>query len=114
MGFVRTLLLLLHVIGLVLLLLISFFQGRRAAPRLSPGLLHGALTLLGSGVALIGVNYLLDRDVNNARATVKTLLLLAILGLVLVNRRRDRVPPGVYAGIGGLTAVTTLLALVWS
>ena len=114
MGVVRLLLLLLHVAGVVALLAIVAVQLRRHEGRSPTGILHAALAMLVTGIALMGVNHALGHEVNNARATVKTVVLLLLLGLVLANRRRRRVPEGFFHAAAGLTLINTAIALLWS
>jgi hypothetical protein len=112
MGALRILLILVHLLAAVGLLLTAL-AGARSTERMPPGMLHCAVTMLVTGVLLIGVDHGLDRDVNNARAVVKTLVLLVVLALILVNRRRSRVSAGLFPAVAGLTLFNATLAFVW-
>lgn len=102
----------LHFIGLAALL--GSFLAQMKAPRsITPGYLHGALTMLVTGVAMVGLMYPLGEEPNNSKIAVKLLVLLAILGLVLANRRKPEVAPGAWGAIGGLALLNVILAVFW-
>ena len=86
----------------------------RTAPRsITPGYLHGSLTMLVTGIALVGLAYAQDFEPNNTKITVKLAVLLVIFGLVLANRKKDEISTGVWGAIGGLTIVNIVLAVFW-
>jgi hypothetical protein len=118
MEFVRQLLVFLHFIGLASLLGGFLTQMSAAEKRVVTAMLHGALTQLVAGVALVGVLQALhepgDEPVNNAKYGVKLLMLLAVLVLVWVNRAKPSISKGVYFAIGGLTVLNIAVAVFWT
>ncbi len=102
----------LHFIGIGALLGSSLLQ-MRPPRRIIPGFLHGALTMLVTGVAMVGLMYPLDREPDNAKISVKLAVLVAIFVLVLANRKKDEISTGIWATIGGLTIINIVLAVFW-
>lgn len=104
--------LVLHFVGLAAL--IGSFLVQMKPPRsITPGYLHGALTMLVTGVALVGLEYAQDDAPDNAKITVKFLILLTILALVLINRKKPEISTGVWAAIGGLAIANVVIAVFW-
>lgn len=110
--FVANAVLVLHFIGLAALLG-SFLTQMKPPRRITPGFLHGALTMLVTGVALVGLAYAQDYEPDNTKITVKLAVLLVIFGLVLANRKKDEIPTGVWGVLGGLTILNVVLAVFW-
>lgn len=106
----------LHIIGVAALLGGFLFQlraMRAGEARILPGMLHGAWTMLVTGLALVGLNEADDQEVNNAKIAVKLAVLLAILALSYVNREEERVATPVIGAVGGLTTVNVFIATLW-
>ena len=114
MEFVRQLLLFLHFVGLASLFGGFLTQLSADTKRVSPAMLHGALTQLVSGLALVGVLEGMDKDVDHAKIGVKLLVVLVILVLLWVNRAKPAISKGVYFAIGGLTALNIAVAVFWT
>ncbi|MEW1888661.1 hypothetical protein ACGFR6_09850 [Streptomyces sp. NPDC048567] len=107
----------LHIIGIAALL--GGFLGQMKAmkagtARFVPGMLHGALTMLVTGVALVGLDQADDHPVNNVKIGVKLLFLVVILGLVYVKRDEEKVEKGVFAAVGALTLANIFIATLWT
>ncbi len=116
----RLVLVFLHFVGLASLLG-GFLTQLSARPRhVVPAMLHGALTQLVTGVALVGVRQALHGDdparwpVDNAKWGVKLAVLAAILVLVVANRRRTTAAAGGFWLIGLLTLANVALAVFWT
>src|SRR5690606_6948226 len=87
----KNVILALHIIGVVALLGGVLYQAsamREKTARIVPGILHGALTMLVTGLALVGLQYPLGNEVNNTKIGVKTVVLIAIFVIVLINRKK--------------------------
>jgi heme A synthase len=112
MEFLEHAVLVLHFIGLAGLLG-SFLVQMRPPRSITMGYLHGSITMLVTGVLLVGLNYALDEEVNNQKITVKLAILLVIFGLVLANRKKPEISTGVWAAIGGLAITNIVLAVFW-
>jgi hypothetical protein len=117
-GFVYNLVLVLHFLGLASLLGGWLVQMRARGERyVSPAMLHGVLTLLVSGVVLVGLAEgvdSLERDIDNAKIAVKLGVALVVAVLCWVNRRRQVVPDGLYFVIGALAVTNVVVAVFWS
>ncbi len=117
MELVKDLLLVLHFIGLAGIIGGVLVQWRSRSPKIDALVLHGALTQLVTGLALVGINEALADDgeagVNHTKVAVKLLVLVVILVLAWVHRKRDVVPTWVWAGIGGLTVANIAIAVLW-
>jgi hypothetical protein len=113
---VRQLLLFLHFVGLAVLIggfLAQLPAARKGPAKPATAMLHGALTQLVTGVALVGVNQGLDKEVDNAKIGVKLVVLLVLLALILVGRRRTVTTP-VFMTIGALAIVNVSIAVFWT
>jgi hypothetical protein len=106
----------LHIIGIAALLGGFFTQLkalRRGEGRIVPAMLHGALTMLITGVLLVGLNQAEDQPLNNIKIGIKLALLVVILGLVYVKRDEEKVPGAMLGTVGGLTMVNIFIAVLW-
>ncbi|MEV3992167.1 hypothetical protein AB0J57_24970 [Streptomyces sp. NPDC049837] len=107
----------LHIIGIAALLG-GFMTQMKAmgegTARFGPAMLHGALTMLVTGVILVGLNQADDQTVNNIKIGVKLAILVVILGLVYVKRDEERVDKAVFGAVGGLTMANIFIATVWT
>ncbi|GAA2515244.1 hypothetical protein [Streptomyces gobitricini] len=107
----------LHVIGIAALLggfLTQMKAMGEGTARFGPAMLHGALLMLITGVALVGLNQADDQTVNNVKIGVKLAILVVILGLVYVKRDEERVDKAVFGAVGGLTVVNIFIATLWT
>ncbi|MBR7674762.1 hypothetical protein ACWGJ2_27240 [Streptomyces sp. NPDC054796] len=107
----------LHIVGIAALLGGFFFQMgalRSGTARMLPGMLHGALTMLATGIVLVGLNQADDQPVNNVKIGIKLALLVVILGLVYVKRDEEKVPSALLGTVGALTTVNIFIAVLWT
>ncbi|MEU0666041.1 hypothetical protein ABZ508_34890 [Streptomyces lavendulocolor] len=107
----------LHVIGIAALLggfLTQMKAMGEGTARFGPAMLHGALTMLVTGVALVGLNQADDQAVNNVKIGVKLAILVVVLGLVYVKRDEERVDKAAFGAVGGLTAANVFIATLWT
>ena len=77
-------------------------------------MLHGAATMLVTGVILVGLNQADDQHVNNIKIGVKLALLIVILGLVYVKRDDETVDKSLFGLVGALTTVNIFIAVLWT
>lgn len=106
----------LHIIGIAALLGGFFTQLKamgKGDARISPGMLHGALTMLVTGVALVGLNQADDSPVNNVKIGLKLALLVVILGITYVNRDEERLSAPLFGTVGLLTTANIFIAVLW-
>ncbi|MFF2900556.1 hypothetical protein [Streptomyces sp. NPDC057966] len=107
----------LHIIGIASLLggfLTQMKAMGAGAARFVPAMLHGALTMLVTGVALVGLNQADDNHVNNIKIGVKLLVLIVVLALVYIKRDEEKVDKGAFAAVGGLTLLNIFIATLWT
>lgn len=119
---IRYSLVVLHFIGLASLLGGFMTQMKAMAAstaKIVPAMVHGAWTLLITGLALVGVaewrismgaNFELD----HMKIGIKSLVLIAILTLVMVFRKKDSVKAPVFGAIGLLAILNVVLAVFWN
>jgi hypothetical protein len=117
MEFVRLVLVFLHFLGFASLLGGFLVQLSQPTRRINSAILHGALTQLVTGVALVGLYDSvdsLDQSVDNAKIGVKLVVVLVIIVLAFLNRRKDRLDNAVFFAIGGLTVLNVAIAVFWT
>lgn len=106
----------LHIIGIASLLGGFLTQMKAMAAgtaRFVPAMLHGALTMLVTGVLLVGFREMDGSPVNNVKIGVKLAVLFVVLALVYVKRDEERVEKGLFAAVGALTVVNIFIAVLW-
>ena len=107
----------LHIIGIAALLggfLTQMKAMGQGTARFVPGMLHGALTMLVTGVALVGLNQSQDYPLNTIKIGIKLALLIVILGLVYVKRDEETVEKPLFGLVGALTATNIFIAGLWT
>jgi hypothetical protein len=109
----------LHIIGIAALLGGFFTQLKvmgngSGTVRFVPGMLYGALTMLVTGVTLVGLAHADDRHPSSVKLGIKLAVLIVILGLVYVKRDEERVDKAVFGAVGALTAVNIFIAVLWT
>lgn len=107
----------LHIIGIAALLGGFFAQMKVMGDgegRITPGMLHGAFTMLATGIILVGLNEADGGELNQVKIGLKAAVLVVILGLTYVKRDEERVPAGVLGAVGALTTLNIFLATVWT
>jgi len=114
MEILKNVTLVLHFVGLASLLGGFLVQMSARSKRIDPAMFHGALTMLVTGVALVGIDQAMDDPhLNNTKVAVKLLVLVVITVLVLMNRKKPAIPVGLWAAVGGLTLLNVVLAVFW-
>lgn len=116
MDIVYNILLVLHLIGWAIVL--GGWLATIKEPGVYKGTLHGALTALVTGVAMMGIwsAGLLDRswEPNNIKLGVKLLIALGIVVMAIIAKRKgDQAGKGLKNAIGGATIVNICLAVLW-
>ncbi|MEU4109030.1 hypothetical protein ACGFYT_04285 [Streptomyces sp. NPDC048208] len=107
----------LHIIGIAALLggfLTQMKAMGRGTARFVPAMLHGAITMLVTGVVLVGLDEADGHHVNNIKIGIKLALLIVILALVYVKRDEETVDKGMFGLVGALTTVNVFIAVLWT
>jgi hypothetical protein len=107
----------LHIIGIAALLG-GFMTQMKAMgageARMVPAMLHGALTMLVTGLVLVGLNQAADHHVDDVKIGIKLAFLVVILGLVYVKRDDAKVDKAVFGTVGLLTVTNVFIAVLWT
>lgn len=124
MAAVSNIFLVLHFVGLAALFGGFLAQMSSQMKSISSGMLHGALLSLVAGLVLVGVRYPLnDQDAaayplyDNAKISVKLLILLVILIIGYTSKKKSKVTgagdTGAWATVGLLTFTNIVIAVFW-
>lgn len=115
MGIVYNLIVTLHLLGMAVI--VGSWLAVVRAPKLLPGVWHGALTQLVTGLALVGLReggaVSGEEPLNHAKVGVKLTVALVVAVLVFLNRKRTDVPAGTVHAIGGLAVLNVFVAALW-
>jgi hypothetical protein len=106
-----------HIIGIAALLGGFMIQLRAAgggAVRFVPGMFHGALVMLVTGMILSGLNNADDQELNNTKIGLKMAVLLVILTTIFVKRNEEQVDKRLFGLVGLLTTVNIFIAVLWT
>ncbi|MFF2651006.1 hypothetical protein [Streptomyces sp. NPDC058045] len=107
----------LHIIGIASLLggfLTQMKAMGQGAARFVPAMLHGALTMLVTGIALVGINESQRYGLDHVKIGLKLLILIVILGLVYVKRDEETVDKRLFGLVGLLTTANVFIAVLWT
>ncbi len=107
----------LHIIGIASLLggfLTQMKAMGAGTARFVPAMLHGALTMLVTGIVLVGLNQAQDHPVNNIKIGIKMAVLVVILALVYVKRDEEQIDKALFGAVGGLTMANIFIAVLWT
>jgi hypothetical protein len=106
-------LLVLHLLGWAIVLGGAVASLR--TPAIPRGMLHGILTALVTGIAMVGLasSGVAGDEPDNVKIAVKLLVALAVTVLVVLGGRRERVTTGYLGAIAGLTVVNVAIAVLW-
>jgi Tfp pilus assembly protein PilN len=113
MDLAHNVLLFLHLLGMAALVGGGLVQVRAPERSVNAAMLHGSLTQVVTGLALVGVLEADEAEVDNAKIAVKFALAMVIALLVFVNRKKSTVPDGLYFGLLGLSVLTVGVAVFW-
>jgi hypothetical protein len=106
-------LVLLHLIGFATLLGGVLVQLRSKEPEVNAAMLHGSLTLLITGLALVILEEIRPDPVNYVKVAIKLVVSAIVVLLVVKNRKFASIPRGLWGLIGGLTIINAAVAVLW-
>ncbi|MFE3293845.1 hypothetical protein [Rhodococcus sp. NPDC059234] len=98
--------LILHFIGLAAI--IGSWMTVLKEPRVIPGMLHGAILQVVSGLALVGLNEANDATLNHTKVAVKLVIAVVILVLAVVGLRQQKATASSESGVAVATNTATL------
>lgn len=107
-------LLFLHLVGWAIVLGGTIVTLRES--RLPKGALHGILTALVTGIAMVAISHASSEvhDVNDTKVGVKLVIALVVTGLVVYGvRKPEKVTRGLAGAVLGLTVVNVAIAAIW-
>ncbi|MGO3146244.1 MAG: hypothetical protein ACTIJ6_01050 [Leucobacter sp.] len=116
MEIVKGILLILHIVGFGAVFgaaLAQLMNLKKGTAKVTNGLLHGALLLLVTGLALVGMVYATGGQPDNAKIGVKLLVLIGLFVVILMNRKKEQASGGVLGLILGLAVVNVSVAVLW-
>jgi hypothetical protein len=109
----RDILVFVHLVGFAALLGGALVQLGDRVKVVNAAMLRGALTVVVSGIALVGVLEGLDESVDRSKVVAKFAVALVIGLLCWVNRSRSRVPRGLFGAIVLLTLGDLAISVPW-
>ncbi|WP_062520693.1 hypothetical protein [Demequina silvatica] len=112
MSVLRTVLLVLHLVGVAALLGPALEQLTAKAKRITMLMVWGARAQIVTGLALTGVAYASDHEPDHVKIAVKLLIALAIAGVAEATRKREN-PVVPFWIVTGLTLVNVVVAVAW-
>ena len=113
MQLAHQILLLLHLIGFAALLGGVLVQLRSKEPEVNAAMLHGSLTLLITGLALVILEEIGPNPVNYLKIATKLVVTGLIVLLVLKNRKFASIPRGLWGLLVALTLTNAAVAVLW-
>lgn len=118
MEIVKTILLILHIIGIAGLFGGWFLQVSKVARGtavIPAGMVHAGWLAAASGILMFGVNEMIGGVTMDIRIklTIKLIILIVIMVLLLINKKKDPAPSGAMWAIGGLTLANIIIAVAW-
>ena len=115
MNVVYGVLVVLHLLGMAMVVG-GWLAGVRE-PKIIPGMLHGALTTLVSGLIMVGLREggaVHKPELDHVKITVKLLIALVVTVLIVVLGRRRNAPRELVHAVGGLTVLNVVIAVLWT
>jgi hypothetical protein len=113
MQIAHQILVLLHLIGFAALLGGLLVQLRAKEPEVNAAMLHGSVTLLITGLALVWLEEIVSDSVNYVKIAIKLAVTAMVVLLVVKNRKFASIPRGLWALIVGLTLTNAAVAVLW-
>lgn len=117
MEILRNVLVALHIIGVASLLggmLVQMKSMKTGETKIIPAIMHGAWTMLATGLILVGLVYATGDKPNNMKIGVKLIILIAIVVIALVNKKKDKLASWVLPTLMLLTIANIVIATVWT
>ena len=114
MDLARLILLFVHILGFAALLGGLLSQARSPEKQVNAAMRDGVGTAVLAGLLLVGLLEAGDVPVDRVKIGVKLVVGVVILGLVMANARKPRIPQGLWLGLLLLTVANVAVAVFWS
>ena len=117
MDFVYNLLVIFHFIGLASVVGGFLVQMKSPAKGVNPAMIHGALTQLVTGVAMVGLvesGVVADEEIDSNKIAVKLGITLIITVLAFVGRKKTPPQVAFWGAIGALSIANIFIAVLWN
>src|SRR5690625_1690854 len=112
MSIVQGFLVVLHLIGWAMTL--GGAVANMKTPQVSKGMVHGVLTALVTGIALVGLLEATGGSVSHAKIGIKLVVALAATIMVFLGQRDEKkVTTGFLGALSGLVVVNVAIAVLW-
>ncbi len=111
MEILRDIVFLFHLVGFAALFGGAFVQMKGPKRVVNPAMWHGALTMLVTGLLLVGIREMGDMDLNHVKIGIKLAVMIAVFVLVLLQRKKPEVAAGPFFSIFGLTFLNAVVAV---
>jgi hypothetical protein len=105
----------LHLLGMAMV--VGGWLATVRVPKVVPGMLHGALTTLVSGLIMVGLREsgVVDKpDLDQAKIGVKLVVALIVTVLIILAGRRSGEAKRLVPAAAGLAILNVLIAVLWS
>lgn len=112
MTVLRTVLLVLHLVGMAAIIGPALEQLSARVKRMTGVMVWGARAQILTGLALVGVAYASDYEPDHVKLAVKLVVALAIAGFAEATRRREN-PVTAFWAVTVLTAANVIVAVAW-
>jgi len=113
MQIAHQILVLLHLIGFAALLGGLLVQLRAKEPEVNAAMLHGSLTLLITGLALVWLEEIGPDPLNYFKIAIKFAVTALVVLLVVKNRKFASIPRGLWGLLVALTLTNAAVAVLW-
>ena len=114
MNIVYGILVVLHLLGMAMV--VGGWLATVREPKIVPGMLHGALTTLVSGLIMVGLresDVVHKPELDHAKIGIKLLVALVVTTLLIVAGRRRGDAKRLVPAAGGLTILNVMIAVLW-
>lgn len=116
MDIARHIVLALHIIGIASLLggmLVQMKSMKTGTTTIAPAIMHGAWTMLVTGIALVGLVYAGGDSPNNTKLGVKAAILIAIFVIAFMNKKKEKLASWVLPTLMMLAMANIFIATIW-
>ena len=113
MNIVYEILVALHIVGVVAIGWGFFSQISKEKKEINPGLLHGGLLQLVTGVAMVGLaeSGAVDEDLNMTKISIKLVVVLALVAAAVLGKKTTKDVKPYWLAAGALWLLNIIIAV---